>query len=70
MLTGLVAWIMNITKRCQYALRALIDIAIAKELGSDLIRITELAQQERIPIKFLEQIFTQLNPDFPNELPS
>jgi Rrf2 family protein len=60
MLTGLIAWIMNITKRGEYALRALIDIAIAKELGRDLIRIAELAEQERIPIKFLEQILTQL----------
>jgi len=51
---------MKISKRGEYALRALIDIGIAKELGRELIRINELAEQERLPIKFLEQILTQL----------
>ena len=51
---------MKISKRGEYALRALIDIGIAKELGCELIRINELAEQERLPVKFLEQILTQL----------
>jgi Rrf2 family protein len=51
---------MKISKRGEYALRALIDIGIAKELGRDLVQIGELATQERLPIKFLEQILTQL----------
>ena len=34
---------MKISKRGEYALRALIDIGIAKELGRDLVRINELA---------------------------
>jgi len=51
---------MKISKRGEYALRALIDIGIAKELGHDMIRIHELAKQECLPIKFLEQILTQL----------
>jgi len=51
---------MKISKRGEYALRALIDIGIAKELGRDLVQIGELATQERLPVKFLEQILTQL----------
>ena len=52
--------IKKISKRGEYALRALIDLGIAKELGQELVQITELAAQERLPIKFLEQILTQL----------
>lgn len=51
---------MKISKRGEYALRALIDIGIAKELGRELVQIGELAAQERLPVKFLEQILTQL----------
>jgi Rrf2 family protein len=51
---------MKISKRGEYALRALIDIGIAKELGRELVQISELAKQERLPVKFLEQILTQL----------
>jgi Rrf2 family protein len=51
---------MKISKRGEYALRALIDIGIAKELGRELVQIGELATQERLPVKFLEQILTQL----------
>jgi Rrf2 family protein len=51
---------MKISKRGEYALRALIDIGIAKELGRELVQIGELASQERLPVKFLEQILTQL----------
>jgi len=51
---------MKISKRGEYALRALIDIGIAKELGRELVRIHELAEQEHLPVKFLEQILTQL----------
>lgn len=51
---------MKISKRGEYALRALIDIGIAGELGRDLVQIGELAAQERLPVKFLEQILMQL----------
>src|SRR5438093_1972281 len=51
---------MKLSKRGEYALRALIDIGIAHELGRELVQIGELARQERLPIKFLEQILTQL----------
>lgn len=51
---------MKISKRGEYALRALIDIGIAGELGHDLVQIRELAEQEKLPVKFLEQILMQL----------
>jgi Rrf2 family protein len=51
---------MNLSKRGEYALRALIDIGIAHELGRPLLPISELAERERIPVKFLEQILLQL----------
>ena len=51
---------MKLSKRCEYALRALIDLGIASELGWPMLQISELAAKEKLPIKFLEQIFTQL----------
>ena len=51
---------MTISKRCEYALRALIDIGIAQEFGRPLLSISDLARHERIPVKFLEQILLQL----------
>jgi len=51
---------MKLSKRGEYALRALIDLGIASELGWPMLQTTELATKEKLPIKFLEQIFTQL----------
>jgi Rrf2 family protein len=51
---------MKISKRGEYALRALIDFGIAYELGRPLLKIGELVEKERLPVKFLEQILTQL----------
>ena len=51
---------MKLSKRCEYALRALIDLGIADELGWHLLQTSQLAAKERMPVKFLEQIFTQL----------
>ena len=51
---------MNLSKRCEYALRALIDIGIASELGRPRLQVSELAAKEKLPVKFLEQILTQL----------
>ena len=51
---------MKLSKRGEYALRALIDLGIAAELGWPLLQTSQLAAKERMPIKFLEQIFTQL----------
>ena len=41
-------------------MRALIDFGIAHELGRPLLKIGELVEKERLPVKFLEQILTQL----------
>ena len=51
---------MKISKRGEYTLRALIDMGIAKELGHELVQIRELAEHEKLPVKFLEQILIQL----------
>jgi Rrf2 family protein len=51
---------MKLSKRGEYALRALIDMGIAHEMGRPLVQIGDLAETERLPIKFLEQILMQL----------
>ena len=51
---------MNLSKRGEYALRALIDIGIASELGRPRLQVSELAAKEKLPVKFLEQILSQL----------
>jgi Rrf2 family protein len=51
---------MKLTKRGEYALRALIDLGIAQEAGRPVIQIGELARRERIPLKFLEAILVEL----------
>jgi Rrf2 family protein len=51
---------MKLSKRGEYALRALIDLGIASELRRPLVQVSELAAKEKLPVKFLEQIFTQL----------
>ncbi|MSU63303.1 MAG: Rrf2 family transcriptional regulator [Pedosphaera sp.] len=51
---------MRMTKRGEYALRALIDLGIAQEAGRSVIQIAELARRERISIKFLEAILVEL----------
>ena len=44
---------MKLSKRGEYALRALIDLGIASELGWPMLQISELASKEKLPIKFL-----------------
>ncbi|MDW8343776.1 MAG: Rrf2 family transcriptional regulator [Verrucomicrobiae bacterium] len=51
---------MKLSKRGEYALRALIDIGLAHALGKTLVSSSELAKQERIPVKFLEAILLEL----------
>src|SRR5216110_889257 len=51
---------MKLSKRGEYALRALIDLGIASELGWPMLQVSELATKEKLPSKFLEQIFAQL----------
>ena len=51
---------MRLTKRGEYALRALIDLGIAQEAGREVVQIAEIADHDRMPIKFLEAILVQL----------
>ena len=51
---------MRLTKRGEYALRALIDLGMAQETGRPMLQIAEVAQKENIPIKFLEAILVEL----------
>lgn len=51
---------MKVSKKGEYALRALIDLGIAAEVGRSLVQVSELAASERIPGKFLEQIMQVL----------
>jgi Rrf2 family protein len=47
---------MKLSKRGEYALRTLINLGIAAEVHRPLVRVTELATAEKLPVKFLEQI--------------
>lgn len=49
---------MHISKKSEYALRAL--LSIARRGGSGPVQITELSEKDRIPVKFLEQILLTL----------
>jgi Rrf2 family protein len=49
---------MKLSKRGEYGLKALIELAASD--SDDVIRIRELAEREQIPIKFLEQILLSL----------
>ncbi len=51
---------MKLSKRGEYALRALIDFGLAQAVGKPLLQVNELARKEGIPVKFLEQILMQL----------
>jgi len=48
---------MRLSKRSKYGLLALIDLASRK---ASPVRLKELADQNNIPVKFLEQIFLTL----------
>jgi Rrf2 family protein len=51
---------MKLSKKGEYALRALINIGIAHEMGKPLVQLSELVGHEQIPHNFLEQILIQL----------
>ncbi len=51
---------MRISKKCEYALRALAEVAIHEQFGRPLARVATLADRTRIPEKFLEQILLTL----------
>lgn len=51
---------MKLSKRGEYALRALIDLGLAREAGRELLQAREIVEKEHIPEPFLEQILAQL----------
>ena len=51
---------MKLSKKGEYALRAMLDLTMAHELGRPLVPITALAEAQRIPGSFLEQILIEL----------
>jgi len=56
---------MRLSKRGEYGLRAMIDIAATHKeaqssTGSGMVQIKEIAQRQHIPMKFLEQILLTL----------
>ncbi len=51
---------MNLSKRGEYAIRVLLDLAMAAERGRSLHSLAALAEAQRIPQAFLEQILLNL----------
>lgn len=51
---------MKLTKRGEYALRTLIQLGIAGRLGRDVVSVSELADAEKLPFKFIENILQEL----------
>lgn len=54
---------MRITKKGEYALRTLIQLGIAGKLGRDVVSVSDLAQSENLPYKFIENILQELRKD-------
>lgn len=51
---------MKLSKKGEYALRSLINLGIAAEMKRQLVQVSELAESEQLPVKFLEQILQTL----------
>jgi Rrf2 family protein len=51
---------MRLSKRGEYGLRALLDLTMAQALGRPLVPLTALAEAQRMPATFLEQILIEL----------
>ena len=51
---------MKLSKKGEYALRSLINLGIAAEVGRSLVQASELAESEQLPVKFLEQVLQAL----------
>jgi Rrf2 family protein len=51
---------MKISKKGEYALKALIELAIHYDNGTNVTLINEIAEQENIPPRYLEQILLTL----------
>lgn len=51
---------MRLTKRGEYALRTLIRLGVAQRMGAPIVSVSRMAEMERIPAKFLENILADL----------
>ncbi len=51
---------MHLSKKSEYALRATIHLGIAAEVGRGTISGAELAEANRLPLKFIERILQEL----------
>jgi Rrf2 family protein len=51
---------MKLSKKGEYALRSLINLGIAAEMKRKLVQVSEMAESEQLPVKFLEQILQAL----------
>ncbi len=51
---------MKFSKKGEYGLRAMIDLGIAHSLDYEVVALSDLAEAENLPTKFLEQIFLHL----------
>jgi Rrf2 family protein len=51
---------MTLTKKGEYALRAMIQLGLASSLGRALVPVSELAGSNRLPPKFVERILLEL----------
>ena len=53
---------MKLSKKGEYALRSLINLGIAAEMKRKLVQVSELAENEQLPVRFLEQVAHVLRP--------
>jgi Rrf2 family protein len=51
---------MHLSKKAEYALRAIIQLGIAGEMGRPTVSGAELAETNRLPLKFVERILQEL----------
>lgn len=51
---------MHLSKKAEYALRSMIHLGIASELGIPTVSGAELAEANRLPLKFVERILHEL----------
>jgi Rrf2 family protein len=51
---------MHLSKKAEYALRAAINLGIAAQMGRGAVPGSELAEANRLPLKFVERILQEL----------
>lgn len=51
---------MHLSKKAEYALRSIINLGLAAEVGRVTVSGAELAEENRLPLKFIERILQEL----------